>query len=77
MKALVSDVELAEILGITVEDVRLNCRHRWPRVKSKRSVWRFTDAMVEQIIEMQSVQPARQPRAAQSARSPRSRARAS
>lgn len=72
MKPLTTDVELAEILGITVEDVRLNCRHKWPRVKSKRSVWRFTDAMVEQIIEMQSVAPSSRP--VLSARSPRRRA---
>lgn len=72
MKPLISDVELAEILGITVEDVRLNCRHKWPRVKSKRSVWRFTEAMVEQIIEMQSVSPSR--RSTVSARSPHRRA---
>ena len=52
---LTTDAELAEALGITVEDVREGCRtKRWPCVRPKRSVWRFTDAQVEQIIAMQS-----------------------
>lgn len=52
---LTTDVELAEALGITVEDVREGCRtKRWPCVRPKRSVWRFTDAQIEQIVAMQT-----------------------
>lgn len=58
---LTTDVELAEMLGITVEDVRMKCRPGggWPCVKPKRSVWRFTDAMVEEVIAKETVTPAR------------------
>lgn len=61
MNKLYTDVELADLLGITVDDVRMKCRPGggWPCVKPKRSVWRFTDAMVEEIIAKQTVTPAR------------------
>lgn len=70
---LTTDIELAEILGITVEDVRLKCRSEWPCVKPKRSVWRFTDAMVEDIVAKQTVTPMRR-QAPLTARSTRRRA---
>lgn len=71
---LTTDVELADLLGITVDDVRMKCRPGggWPCVKPKRSVWRFTDAMVEEIIAKQTVTPAR-PAQVASARSARGR----
>lgn len=58
---LTTDVELAEMLGIEVEDVHIKCRPGggWPSVKPKRSVWRFTEAMVEEIIAKSTVTPAR------------------
>lgn len=72
---LTTDVELAEIMGVTVADVHLKCRPGggWPCVKPKRSVWRFTDAMVEQIIATESVSPANRsaPASARTARSRR------
>ncbi|QSR25559.1 hypothetical protein CFH99_07975 [Nocardioides aromaticivorans] len=71
---LTTDVELADLLGITVDDVRMKCRPGggWPCVKPKRSVWRFTDAMVEEIIAKQTVTPARSAQVV-SARSARGR----
>lgn len=61
MNPLITDEELAAELGITVEDVRMKCRPGggWPCVKPKRSVWRFTEAMVEEIIAKETVTPIR------------------
>lgn len=61
MRSLVTDQELADELGISVEDVRIKCRPGggWPCVKPKRSVWRFTEAMVEEIIAKETVTPIR------------------
>lgn len=72
---LKTDVDLAEILGITVEDVRLKCRGQWPCVKPKRGIWRFTDAQVEAIVEMTSVAPAARRPTAVSTQTRRSAAR--
>lgn len=58
MPPLMSDVELADMLGITVADVRTFCRTKaWPHVKPKRSVWRFTSEQVAAIVAMQTVKP--------------------
>lgn len=75
---LTTDVELADLLGVDVEYVHLRCRPGggWPCVKPKRSVWRFTAGMVEEIIAKQTVTPARKS-AVESAQTARSRARAS
>lgn len=55
---LSTDQELADMLGITVTDVRNSCRSKgWPCVKPKRSVWRFTDEQVAAIVAMQTVKP--------------------
>ncbi len=72
MNRLLTDVELTDLLGITVDDVRMKCRPGggWPCVKPKRSVWRFTDGMVEEIIAKQAVTPARTARAASARRRP-------
>ena len=52
---LTTDAQLAEILGVTAKDVQRGCREKgWPCVKPKRSVWRFTQTHVEQIIAMQT-----------------------
>jgi hypothetical protein len=52
---LKTDTDLADILGITVEDVHRATRTKgWPCVRPKRTVWRFTDQQVEQIVAMQS-----------------------
>lgn len=52
---LSTDAELANLLKLTVEEVRRFCRERdWPHVRPKRSVWLFTDDQVEQIVAMQS-----------------------
>ena len=52
---LATDTELADILGITPQDVQRGCRDKgWPHVRPKRSAWRFTPQQVEQIIAMQS-----------------------
>lgn len=57
---LTTDAELADVLGITVGDVRHGClRKGWPCVRPKRSVWRFTDEQVAAIVAMESVTPAR------------------
>lgn len=56
---LTTDAELAEILGIAVGDVRQNCRTKWPCVKPKRSVWRFTDEQVAAIVAMETINPKR------------------
>ena len=52
---LKTDIYLAELLGIEVEDVRRATRTKgWPCVRPKRTVWRFTEQQVEQIVAMQS-----------------------
>lgn len=73
---LITDEELAAELGISVENVRMKCRPGggWPCVKPKRSVWRFTEAMVEEIIAKETVTPARGQRTS-TARTARSQAR--
>ena len=74
---LFTDQELADQLGITVDDVRAKCRPGgggWPCVKPKRTVWRFTEAMVEEIVAKQTVRSARKPQAT-TARTARSQAR--
>lgn len=75
MKPLATDADLAELLGITIEDVRLKCRATWPCVKPKRGQWRFTETMVEQIIAMESVTHRKAPAELRSAQTKRSRAR--
>lgn len=55
---LTTDTELADLLGITVTNVRDACRTKgWPCVKPKRTVWRFTDEQVAAIVAMQTVRP--------------------
>lgn len=50
---LLTDVELAALLGITAEDVRRSCREKgWPHLRPKRSVWRFTEEQVAEIVAM-------------------------
>jgi hypothetical protein len=50
---LKTDADLADILGVTITDVRRGCMLKgWPCVKPKRSVWRFTDEQVAQIVAM-------------------------
>lgn len=51
---LTTDVELAEILGLAdAAEVHRLCREQnWPCVRPKRSIWRFTDSQVEQIVLM-------------------------
>jgi hypothetical protein len=52
---LITDTDLADILGIEPIDVRRACMNKgWPHVRPKRSAWRFTQAQVDQIIAMQS-----------------------
>lgn len=51
-----TDTEVAEMLGITVADVRVGVRTKgWPCVRPKRSVWRFTEEQVAAIVAMHSV----------------------
>lgn len=53
---LYTDADLADMLGITVPDVRTNVRTKgWPCVRPKRSVWRFTEEQVAAIVAMHSV----------------------
>lgn len=75
MKPLATDTDVAELLGTTIEDVRLKCRATWPCVKPKRGQWRFTEAMVEQIIAMESVTHRKAPTELVSTQTKRSRAR--
>lgn len=57
---LTTDVELADMLGLTAPEVRRFCRERgWPCVRPKRTVWRFTDAHIDEIVRMQTVKPKR------------------
>lgn len=58
---VITDAELAERLKLDggVDELhRLMKRHRWPRVKIGRFNYRFTDAMVEQIIAQHTETPA-------------------
>lgn len=71
---LTTDTELADMLGVTVDLVRLKCRHEWPSVRPKRGVWRFTEAQVQSIIDMQTTTPGRR-RAPVSTQTRRSAAR--
>lgn len=67
---LYSDTDLADMLGITVENVRRGTREKgWPCVKPRRNVWRFTEAQVEQIVGMASKSKARRKSSGQTARS--------
>lgn len=66
-----TDAELADTLKMTVDQVRFKCRNDWPCFRPHRSVWLFTEAMVEEIVEKETVKPA--PRVPTSARSRRAR----
>lgn len=60
MMKLHTDTEVAELLGLTVDELRRRCRDRgWPCVRPKRSVWLFTDEQIEQIVVMLSTKPKR------------------
>lgn len=78
---LITDQALADLLGITVDNVRAKCRPgapgQWPCVKPKRTVWLFTEAMVEDIIARETVLPSTKKSPAKSGQTQRSRARAS
>lgn len=51
-----TDADVADMLGLTVADVRANVRTKgWPCVRPKRSVWRFTDEQVAAIVALHSV----------------------
>lgn len=55
-----TDLELADMLGVSVEDVRHRCPADgtgWPHLRPKRSVWRFTDEQVAQILAAVAVRP--------------------
>jgi hypothetical protein len=55
---LITDEELAEILGLSVPEVRRFCREKgWPCVRPKRNIWRFTEAHVEQIVASLTKEP--------------------
>lgn len=73
-----TDQELADLLGITVANVRDACRTKgWPCVKPKRSVWRFTDEQVAAIVAMQTVKPKASKVTGLAGQTPRSARRAS
>lgn len=78
-----TDLELADLLGVSVEDVRHRCPADgtgWPHLRPKRSVWRFTDEQVRQILRTVAVEPkkaASAPAAAIPGQTERSRARSS
>lgn len=73
-----TDQELADLLGITVTNVRDACRTKgWPCVKPKRSVWRFTDEQVAAIVAMQTVKPKASKVTGLAGQTPRSARRAS
>lgn len=75
---LTTDAELADLLGITVTNVRDACRTKgWPCVKPKRTVWRFTDEQVAAIVSMQTVRPKASKVAGLAGQTPRSAKRAS
>lgn len=57
---LSTDADLADLLGLSVPEVRRFCRERgWPCVRPKRTIWRFTDEQIAQIVAMQSTKPKR------------------
>lgn len=56
MEKLHSVEDLAEAFGIPVSTVRDLCRrHKWPHLKVGRAT-RFTEAQVEEILRIQTVQ---------------------
>lgn len=55
MPNLLSDEQLADHLGITVEDVHKACAKDWPHLRPKRSVWRFTPEQVAEIERLITV----------------------
>jgi hypothetical protein len=60
----ITDADLADLLGITVADVRHRCPADgtgWPHLRPKRSTWRFTDEQVAQIIRAVAVEAKRAP----------------
>lgn len=59
---LITADELARDLGMTVDQLhRLRRRRRWPYVQITRLDIRFTPGQVEEIVEMHSVTPAKDP----------------
>ena len=55
MSGLITDTDLADQFGITVEELNvLRLRHHWPHVKLGRKHVRFTPEQVEQIIRQHS-----------------------
>lgn len=55
MIKLSTDADLADLLGLSVPEVRRFCRERgWPCVRPKRTIWLFTDEQIAQIVAMQT-----------------------
>lgn len=77
---LMSDVELAEQFGITVEKLHdLRVRKNWPCVRLGRFEYRFTETQIEQIVAQHTQAPAKKSAPAKPAvipgQTPRSKAR--
>lgn len=55
---LVTDTDLADQFGITVEKLHeLRRKHKWPHVRLGRFEYRFTDDQVREIVAASSVVP--------------------
>lgn len=53
---LTTDTELAEMFGLTVDELnRLRVRRGWPYVKLGRNRIRFTDEQIREIVNRESV----------------------